>query len=176
MSPIGVPDFDLDLGRLHHVGVVVDDLDEAAEHFSRAYGWTVSLGKESAYKCRIDGVEHDTVQRLGMTLEGPPHVELLRAVAGSSVWRPTSGVYHLGFVVEDLSAASAELERRGAALWMGGVRDGECPAGTAYHRDRFGFTIELLDVAVEKSLARRFFGDAHHAESVAPLDDRIVII
>jgi methylmalonyl-CoA/ethylmalonyl-CoA epimerase len=159
MSPIDLPGFDFDLGRLHHVGVVVDDIEAAAKHFADAYGLTVSLAGESEYRCRIDGVEHTTVQRIGMTVEGPPHVELLRSVSGSSVWRAGSGVHHLGFVVADLARASEELERRGAPRWMGGLRDGACPVGTAYHRDVFGVTVELLDAATEVRLAARFFGN-----------------
>ena len=157
MSPITVSDF-LDLGLLHHIGIVVDDIEAAAEHFAHTYGLTVSLADESTYRCRIDGMENTTVQRLGMTVAGPPHVELLRAVPGSPVWQPVPGVHHIGFVVDDLARASEELARRGSPMWMGGVRGDGCPAGTAYHRDRFGLTVELLDSATEKRLAARFFG------------------
>lgn len=158
MIPISTHGLDFDFGRLHHVGVVVDDLEAAAEHFAAVYGLTVRLADESEYRCRIDGVAHTTVQRLGLTAQGPPHVELLRTVPESSVWQPAQGVHHLGFVVDDLERASAELERRGSPLWMGGLRGDDCPRGTAYHRDRFGVTVELLDRRTEASLAARFFG------------------
>lgn len=144
-----------DLGQLHHVGIVVDDLESAVRHFEEIYGVVVRPFAESGYRCRIDGVEHSTVQRLGLSVDGPPHLELLRAVPGSTVWRPAPGVHHLGFVVDDLPAASEDLTRRGAPLWMGGVRDGDCPAGTAYHSDALGLTIELLDRSTAKRLASR---------------------
>ena len=159
MIPVNAHGLDLDFGRLHHVGIVVDDIEAAAEHFAEVYGLSVSLADESEYRCRIDGVAHTTVQRLGLTVDGPPHIELLRTVPGSSVWQPAPGVHHLGFVVDDLACASAELARRGSPLWVGGLHGDKCPFGTAYHRDRFGVTIELLDRRTEARLAARFFDE-----------------
>ncbi|GAA4487616.1 hypothetical protein GCM10023094_46340 [Rhodococcus olei] len=144
-----------DLAELHHVGIVVEDIEAAAEWVERLYGVTVAVFDETTYACRIEGVEHSTVQRIGLSVSGPPHIELLRAVPGSTVWTPKPGVHHLGFVVDDLAAASKELERRGAPLWMGGLRDGRAPAGTCYHRDPLGQTIELLDRATRDGLERR---------------------
>jgi methylmalonyl-CoA/ethylmalonyl-CoA epimerase len=144
-----------DLGELHHVGIEVDDIDDAAQTLRRVHGIEVTVFDESRYTCLVDGVEHHTTQRLGLS-DGPPHVELLRTVADSSVWKPVPGIHHLGFVVDDLSAASAELERRGAPLWMSGLRDGRAPVGCVYHRDPIGQTIELLDrTAAERLAARR---------------------
>ncbi|WP_430331735.1 VOC family protein [Rhodococcus sp. ACT016] len=155
MRSFAAPDVDFELGRLHHVGVVVPDPEAAVLHFEALYGLSIRLFPESEYHCRINGVAHSTVQRLGLTVDGPPHVELLRAVPDSTVWQPSSGIHHLGYVVDDLARASEELERRGSPLWMGGLRDGQCPAGTAYHRDALGLTIELLDHATAARLAAR---------------------
>lgn len=155
MGAFTAPDIGVDLGRLHHVGIVVPDPENAVRHFESLYGLTVRLFPESEYHCRIDGVDHSTVQRLGLSIDGPPHVELLRTVPGTTVWQPVPGIHHLGFVVEDLARASEELERRGSLLWMGGLRDGHCPVGTAYHRDPLGVTIELLDQATATRLAGR---------------------
>jgi methylmalonyl-CoA/ethylmalonyl-CoA epimerase len=143
-----------DLGELHHVGIVVDDIDDAAQSMYRIYGIDVTVFDESFYTCMIDGIEHHTVQRLGLS-DGPPHVELLRTVPGSPVWAPVPGIHHLGFVVDDLAVASAELERRGAELWMAGVKDGRAPNGCVYHRDPLGQVIELLDRAVADRLTAR---------------------
>lgn len=158
MTQFNFPELEFDLGRLHHVGVVVDDIEAATQYFGDVYGMTVRSFPESSYTCRIDGVVHSTTQRLAMTIDGPPHVELLRSVPNSIVWQRSSGVHHLGFVVADLVAASKELERRGSPLWMGGLHNGQCPAGAAYHRDPFGVTIELLDRATERGLAARLRG------------------
>lgn len=155
MESFVAPDLDFDLGRLHHVGIVVPDPEAAVRHFETLYGLSIRLLPESAYHCRIDDVEHATAQRLGLTVDGPPHLELLRAVPDTAVWQPVSGVHHLGFVVDDLGRASEELERRGSPLWMGGLRDGRSPVGTAYHRDALGLTIELLDRATATRLTGR---------------------
>ncbi|QRY62377.1 VOC family protein [Gordonia sp. PDNC005] len=160
MIPIDPNAFAFDLGRLHHVGVVVADIQGAAAHFAEMYGLDITVGDESEYRCRVDGAEQVTVQRLGLSVQGPPHIELLRAVPQSSVWTVGPAVHHLGFVVDDVPAASRELSRRGAPLWMGGERDGTCPVGTAYHRDAFGLTIELLDAATERRITTRLFGEA----------------
>lgn len=143
------------LGRLHHLGIVVDDPDSAACRAEEVFGIPITLLDESTYTCRVDGVEQSTVQRLGISVEGPPHLELLRTVPGSDVWHRSHGVHHLGFVVDDLAEASRELERRGAPLWVGGLRDGSCPSGTAYHHGPFGITIELLDTTTRNALAAR---------------------
>jgi methylmalonyl-CoA/ethylmalonyl-CoA epimerase len=143
-----------ELGELHHVGIVVDDIDGAAQSVRRIYGIDVTVFDESSYTCLIDGVEHHTIQRLGLS-DGPPHVELLRTVPNSPVWTPAPGIHHLGFVVDDLATASAELERRGAELWMAGVKSGRAPIGCVYHRDPLGQVIELLDRAVADRLAAR---------------------
>ena len=150
-----------DLGQLHHVGIVVEEIDEAATIMRSLYDIDITVFDESDYSCFIDGVEHRTVQRLGLS-DGPPHVELLRAVPGSAVWRAVGGVHHLGFVVDDLAAASSQLEQRGAKLWMAGARDGHQPVGCVYHRDSLGQVIELLDRAAAQRLSARRMAHDHN--------------
>ncbi|NKS67732.1 glyoxalase [Rhodococcus hoagii] len=137
MGPFAVPDVDFGLGKLHHVGIVVPDSEAAVQHFEDLYGSryvccrsrTTTAGSTAS---ALDGPAPRTQRRR------PPHVELLREIPETSVWQPHSGVHHLGFVVDDLAAASAALARPGAPLWMGGLGDGRCPVGTAYHRDTLG--------------------------------------
>jgi methylmalonyl-CoA/ethylmalonyl-CoA epimerase len=150
-----------DLGELHHVGIVVPDLEDAAATVRRLYDLPVTLFGETTYECRIDGTEHTTRQRIGLSAAGPPHIELLRAVPGSPVWTPAPGVHHLGFVVDDVPTASSELARRGARLWMAGTKDGRGPVGTCYHRDPLGQVIELLDRAAAARLAGRLHHHSH---------------
>ncbi len=91
MGPFAVPDVDFGLGKLHHVGIVVPDSEAAVQHFEDLYGLPIRLLPESHYHCRIDGIAHSTVQRLGLSIDGPPHVELLREIPETSVWQPHSG-------------------------------------------------------------------------------------
>ncbi|MDA3644025.1 VOC family protein [Saccharopolyspora indica] len=148
------PDQRLSLADLHHVGVVVPDLERAAAEVERIYGTPVVLFDETRFTCRIRGVEQTVVQRIGLTA-GPPHLELLRAVRGSEIWAPVPGIHHLGFVVDDLAGAASEWEQAGAPVWMAGVRRGICPAGATYHRDPLGQVFELLDRALADSMASR---------------------
>ncbi|MFI9411281.1 VOC family protein [Nocardia gamkensis] len=142
------------MAELHHVGIVVGDIEAGAAALNRLYGLDVTVFDESEFTCRIDGVTQRTVQRMGLSA-GPPHVELLRTVPGSPIWQPTgTGIHHLGFVADDVAAVSAELERRGAPLWMAGG-DGSVPPGACYHRDPLGQIIEVLNRATAERLAAR---------------------
>ncbi|RKT87160.1 methylmalonyl-CoA/ethylmalonyl-CoA epimerase [Saccharopolyspora antimicrobica] len=142
------------LADLHHVGVVVADIEQAAADVERIYGMPVAVFGETRFTCRIRGIEQTVVQRIGLTA-GPPHLELLREVRGSEIWTPVPGVHHLGFVVDDLASAAGELEQAGAPVWMAGVRRGICPVGATYHRDPLGQVFELLDRALADSMAER---------------------
>lgn len=141
------------LADLHHVGVVVPDIERAAADVERIYGLPVTVFDETRFTCRIRGVEHTVMQRIGLSAGPPPHLELLHEVAGSEIWTPTPGVHHLGFVVDDLATAARELELAGAPVWMSGVKKGISPAGATYHRDPLGQVFELLDSALAAKLA-----------------------
>ncbi|MBF6347508.1 VOC family protein [Nocardia flavorosea] len=143
-----------DLAQLHHVGFVVDDLETSATALRKLYGLDIVLFPEAQYPCLIDGARYDTVQRMGLSA-GPPFVELIRTVPGSPVWQPRAGIHHLGFVVDDLVAASADLAGRGAPLWMTGGHEQVSSAGAVYHRDPLGQVIELLSRATAERLAAR---------------------
>ncbi|MEV0043962.1 VOC family protein [Nocardia rhamnosiphila] len=143
-----------DLAQLHHVGLVVDDLEESAAALRKLYGVDIALFAEAQYPCSIDGAPYGTVQRMGLST-GPPFVELIRTVPDSPVWQPHPGIHHLGFVVDDLVAASADLAARGAPLWMSGGHDGVSPGSAVYHRDPLGQVIELLDRTTAERLAAR---------------------
>ncbi|MEV0354899.1 VOC family protein [Nocardia sp. NPDC050697] len=143
-----------DLAELHHVGIVADDVEAAAAALNRLYGLDIRVFGETEFTCRIDGVAQRTVQRMALSA-GPPHVELLRTVPDSPIWRPTdTGIHHLGFVADDVAAVSAELTRRGAPLWMAGG-DGSTPPGACYHRDPLGQIVEVLSRATAERLAAR---------------------
>jgi methylmalonyl-CoA/ethylmalonyl-CoA epimerase len=143
-----------DLAELHHVGLVVDDLEESAAALRELYGVDVALFAEALYPCLIDGLPYDTVQRMGLSA-GPPFVEQIRTVPDSPVWQPRPGIHHLGFVVGDLVAGSEQFAASGAPVWMCGGHAGVSPGSAVYHRDPLGQVIELLDRATAERLAAR---------------------
>ncbi len=143
------------LSDLHHVGIVVADLEEGAAEVQRRYGMTIRLFPEQTYPCRIRGRDEAPRTRIGLSVEGPPHLELLREVPGFEPWTPVPGLHHLGYVVSDLAAAARQMEDTGSPMLMGGVRGTEFPVGTTYHNDPLGHIVELLDTATAESLAHR---------------------
>jgi lactoylglutathione lyase len=87
--------------QLNHVGVAVDDVEESIEFY------TQTLGFEEAF--RVDG--DDGQLRLAyLRVSDTTFVELAPANAD----RP-AGLTHFGIHVEDVAAAKAMFERRGAS-------------------------------------------------------------
>ncbi len=96
---------------IHHVGVAVEDLDEALATYSRLFGATL----EHRGAVPDQGVEAATV------LVGDGRVELLAALAddtpvGRFLARRGPGMHHVAYEVDDVRAALAELSEDGAEL------------------------------------------------------------
>jgi hypothetical protein len=130
----------LDPADFFHVGLVVEDVVSAMEELTRVLG----LG----WRGRIEGV---SIMRRGTqerrvpvdavySIEGPPYVELIRALPGT-VWT-SPGLHHFGYWAQDVSATAARLEGAGVPEVAGFVRDGQL-LGT-YHRSASGPYIELI--------------------------------
>jgi methylmalonyl-CoA epimerase len=96
---------------IHHLGVAVEDLDEAVTTYERLFGARV---------------EHrDTVPEQGVEVAslrvGESRVELLASLGedtpvGKFLAERGPGMHHVAYEVEDLPASLAELERNGAEL------------------------------------------------------------
>jgi methylmalonyl-CoA/ethylmalonyl-CoA epimerase len=104
---------------IHHLGVAVDDLDEAVDTYERLFGARV---------------EHrDTVQEQGVEAAslrvGESRVELLASLGaetpvGKFLAKRGPGMHHVAYEVDDLSFSLAELERAGAELIDSEPREG----------------------------------------------------
>ena len=106
---------------IHHVGVAVDDLDEAISTYGRLFGAEL---EERAMQ-EEQGVEAASL-RVG---SGPGHVELLAALDGDTpigrfLSRRGPGMHHVAYEVDDLSAELARLEGEGAELIDASPRPG----------------------------------------------------
>jgi methylmalonyl-CoA epimerase len=96
---------------VHHVGVAVEDLDEAISSYERLFGAELA-GRETQDE---QGVEAASL------LVGDGRVELLAALApdspvGRFLARRGPGMHHVAYEVEDLSAELTRLEGEGARL------------------------------------------------------------
>jgi methylmalonyl-CoA/ethylmalonyl-CoA epimerase len=96
---------------VHHVGVAVEDLDEAISSYERLLGAEVA-GRETQDE---QGVEAASLR------VGTGHVELLAALGpdtpvGRFLAKRGPGMHHLAYEVEDLPAELARLRGEGARL------------------------------------------------------------
>lgn len=131
---------------LYHVGLVVDDIDAAAARLTAAagYHWTAPL----AYTISVttEGGDIDVPLRFVYSIEAP-HLELIEQVPGT-LWTAAPGqpAHHLGYWVDDLGAAAADLQRAGYRLEA--RPSGPALSTFAYLRDPSGLRVELVDRAL----------------------------
>src|SRR5690242_436396 len=96
---------------IHHLGVAVEDLDEAVSTYERLFGAEI----EHRQSVPDQGVEAAAV------LVGSGRVELLASLGeetpvGRFLASRGPGMHHVAYEVDDLRAAIAELARQGAEL------------------------------------------------------------
>ena len=104
---------------IHHLGVAVNDLDEALDTYRRLFGAELehraSVGEQ--------GVEAAAV------LVGTSRVELLAPLdadtpVGRFLAKNGPGMHHVAYEVDDVAAALVELEAEGAELIDAAPRQG----------------------------------------------------
>lgn len=130
----------------HHYAIVVSDLAEAVRWYETILDFTVErrfgfekVGTSIAHVTNAEGVRIEIIARdgsaTGSDVDRDPFEALL-----------TQGAKHIGFLVEDIQATAAELQRRGATLviepnvvepagvWNCWIRD---PSGTLIEFDQW---------------------------------------
>jgi len=127
--------------RIHHVAVVVEDLDTALAFFSQSLGLPLQERREVPE----EGVE------IAFLLLDNSELELIQPLdpdnsVGRYLARRGEGVHHICLLVPDLDAAVAELEGRGARLASAICRRAD---GTRYAfvhpKSAHGVLIELYE-------------------------------
>ena len=96
---------------IHHVGVAVEDLDEALESYERLFGGSL----EHRSRVEEQGVEAASVR------VGESRVELLAALGdetpvGRFLAARGPGMHHVAYEVDDVRSALADLAEAGAEL------------------------------------------------------------
>jgi methylmalonyl-CoA/ethylmalonyl-CoA epimerase len=104
---------------IHHLGVAVEDLDEAVTTYERLFGARVE---------HRDTVPEQGVEAASLRV-GESRVELLASLGaetpvGKFLAKRGPGMHHVAYEVDDLSFSLAELERAGAELIDSQPREG----------------------------------------------------
>src|SRR5262245_41972522 len=103
-------------GQLFHVGVVAVDIDAAMSNMSKTLGVSWKGGRASMTQLTIFGEDREIEMRIAHTVEAPPHIELIQAVAGTP-WDPAKpGLHHLCYWFDDPAPIAARLETVGRRL------------------------------------------------------------
>ncbi len=138
--------------RMDHVGIVVDDLANAIDFF-------VDLGLELQGKGTVEGREVDRIVGLEgvrsdfammQTPDGHGRLELIKFQSppsqGDDPHAPanTTGLRHITFAVDDIDAAVALLQARGAEL-LGEVVSYGNSYRLCYIRGPEGIIVELAE-------------------------------
>jgi methylmalonyl-CoA/ethylmalonyl-CoA epimerase len=97
---------------VHHVGVAVEDLDEAISSYERLFGAELS-GRQTQ--------DEQGVEAASLSVGNGAHVELLAPLApdtpvGRFLAKRGPGMHHVAYEVDDISAELVRLETEGARL------------------------------------------------------------
>jgi methylmalonyl-CoA/ethylmalonyl-CoA epimerase len=134
----------IDLTELDHVGIAVDDLEEAVERYRRAFGL------EPVHRERVKEQGVDEV----LFAVGTSYVQLLGALGrdtpvGRSLASRGPGLHHVAFRVDDVLAALEHLRGEGVRLIDARPRRGSRGTAVAFVHPRSmgGVLVELVQEA-----------------------------
>ena len=107
------------LTRMHHIGVMVRDVDEAVEHYQSLGIGPFGPSNLAHVDREVHGKPAPDVQNLArVTTLGPIGFEVVQAISGESVQqefleRRGEGINHTCFVVDDIHEAIAVMAKAG---------------------------------------------------------------
>jgi catechol 2,3-dioxygenase-like lactoylglutathione lyase family enzyme len=130
----------------YHTGLVVEDMAAAAARLTEAMGyqWTKPVESTLSVTTADGDVE---VPFCFVYSVNAPHLELIQEVRGTIWTAPVDGgAHHLGYWVDDIAAAAAQLERAGYRLEA--RPSGDTLSMFAYYTDPGGVRIEIVDRAL----------------------------
>jgi len=115
-------------GNLHHVALVVEDLDRAVAQLEG-----LGFGPFEAYPPLAEYVELDVPDaeafralHIKVCQVGPVALQVIEGrdgtIYGDFLAARGQGVFHLGFVVDDIASAQQDAEARGLGILAGGRR------------------------------------------------------
>ena len=137
----------IDYQGIYHVGVLTPDLDKAMNELGTAHGVEWCTVQDRVMAVRTPDGDHEWAIRFTYSTEGPQHIELLEAEAGS-YWDATgrAGLHHVGLWIDDLAAGMDHLTAQGWATEASGIGPSGELMTFAYLRPPSGLLVELVDV------------------------------
>lgn len=133
---------------LYHTGIVVANLDVAAEDLTKSTGVNWRPERTVTVDTRTSTGILTVPFRMLYSVEGPPFIELIEGIPGT-IWSAAGGsrLHHIGYWAADVAAESERLEALG--LHREGGDDGPdgFPKNFSYHSQGNGVLIELINSA-----------------------------
>ncbi len=112
--------------KLHHVGIVVKDIDKAMAYFESIGIGPFKVGDKRKITIPFKGELHGKPAEWKTTISnadlGGPELELLEPTEGNQALKESldttgEGLHHIGFLVDDLDAAIAKGKKDGLKIW-----------------------------------------------------------
>jgi catechol 2,3-dioxygenase-like lactoylglutathione lyase family enzyme len=115
--------------QLHHIAIVVEDIERAVKYYS-----SLGIGPFQSYPPLRDYVKVNVPDKdafYNLTIRqaqvGPVALQLIQPGEGRSIYRDFlnrrgEGVFHLGFMVEDVEKEEAKLKEQGLKVLSSGRR------------------------------------------------------
>lgn len=150
------------IGKVAQVAFVVRDLDAKVRTFWNDFGigpWSVyTFEPPRVQDMTFRGKRQDFAMRVAFAMCGDLQFELVQSLRGPNLYdefleQCGEGVQHLGIWVQDMAAASAQMQALGYALVQSGRGYGVRGDGAfAYFAtaDRLGTLIELIELPAER--------------------------
>lgn len=137
--------------NLYHTGIVVPDLDAAAQRFTAMAGYSFTTPIAGPVAIRTPTGQGTVDLRFVYSLQAP-HVELIEEVPDTP-WIAARGnaVHHLGYFTDDFTTTASALQADGFSLELCPASDDDAPSIFAYYLSPEGIRVEIVD--------RKVFGD-----------------
>lgn len=111
---------------LHHVGLVVSDLDAAMNGYRESFGYSFFQFEVNQGNATLSGSSSTFSLRFGIGQLGPSLIELIQPVSGTTIYsrylaQRGPGLHHLAFSAADLAAARKQLAACGYPCALDGT-------------------------------------------------------
>jgi methylmalonyl-CoA/ethylmalonyl-CoA epimerase len=130
----------MNISRIEHIGIAVENLQEAVTFFENVYG----------FKCYAIEEVPDQKVRTAFFMVGETKIELLESTdpegpVGRFIATKGQGIHHLAFCVDDVAGALAQVETQGVRLIDKTPRKGAegLNIGFLHPKSTFGVLTEL---------------------------------